>query len=512
MATIRPHALARVTSVDADDTIIVDRASSTPRSVKLTDALNSTDLSNAKVKETDMFNPLGVGGKTEAFPLVAYVKGEIRFAEQYAPVLGIGISAGDRAANASKLYYAGIESGNRRRPLLLPKGERLVTNSVPFATNYVEINGNGCEIIHESTTSETVFSFNGVSGASRLIKPKLYNIIIDGKGHTKSATFYPLASNYRDGAWFEDIEIRDPFDTAYLMSDPYDPTTPWPAMTSSDLTMKNIRVTRTAANISAIAGKPLMMQGDQGVVTGVSGYRLSRIKAYYSGRSGLSLGLCENGVLEDFEADQCQTGLYVETIVASRVSGFNIYGHMHHNGAAGATDTNGILVTTGDETLPGTGYATARNLIISNGTIRDVSTVTGTNKYHGIRVQGRNGASHAKGVHISDVNGFNLSSVGGASMLTFEGALTGCVARNINIVVANTGFRGDVSYTAPGGSATNVQTDTWVDGLHCNGVTAAVAANNSGGTHTRSGVRNSTFGGGTTAFTGTLTNHTTNTA
>lgn len=454
----------------------------------------------------------GIAGNPGRTPLVNYLKGAI-FLEYNYPGLtwGVGVTTTQRNNNTAILNQALIDSGVKRRPLIGRAGAILEIGYIDLQQDNVEFDLNGMTLRHGATTHTTMLFIRGASAASRIKNFWMYNGTLDANAQAKGAGtgYYPFSSWYSSYMKLEDLTIADPWNTAWIVSDPYPGVGGYPTLTSDNFYAKNIRVTRSAANIAKIATNPSMMQGDQAVVTGIYNARLENIVSYYSGRSGLSYGLNDGGYIKDFQASACWTGMYIETLSNCRITGFDIRDFMPFDGDfTQPVDCQGIWFTDGDQSAPGLGLPTGRNVIINDGTISNFSvTGTGTKNFHGIRVSGRNGADHAIANQINNVVFQGIARSGGPGSgiaLTLEGQLTGVRASNIVARQCDIAYAADRAYTAPGGSSVNVQTDTWVDGLQASGCGYSMLAQNAGGAHVRSGVRNVTGGGAAYAIIGSL--------
>lgn len=438
----------------------------------------------------------GAAGNPGIVPLPAYMRGEIILDAAYPGLtFGIGVSASARAINTAILAQAMADSGTLRRPLRGRAGAVLEIDYIHHTTSQTEFNLNGMRLRHGASTATTMLFVSGQSSASRIANFKLYNGVLDGNAQAKSGNYYVFSAMFHSGMVLEDLTFLDFWSNAWIVSDPYVAGSAYPSMTSDGLRMKRIRNVRSAANIAHIASNPSMMQGDQGVVTHVYDAKLEDIFCYYSGRSGLSFSLCDGGLLRDFRSSSCWSPLYLETLSNTRIDGFDIRDHMHFDGVTQAIPSQAIWVVDGDQSLPGSGFATAKNLSITNGLISSFSRVGG-GSWRGIRISGRDGPNHARNINISNISGQGCRDSGAqAYLLSFEGQITGLSASNITAHDMDCGVVGDLPYSAPGGSPVNRQTDCWVRGLSASSVTYPVYWLSAGGQHVRSGVRDSTFGG-----------------
>ena len=277
--------------------------------------------------------------------------------------------------------------------------------------------------------------------------------------------------------------------------------------------MRRIRNWRSPSNIAHIAANPQMMQGDQSVVTGVENPKLEDINTYYSGRSGLSIGLNNGGYIRDFRSRKCWVPIYCESWINFEISDYDIREHMHFDGApvTSHVDSAGIWLTDADQSVPGLGTPSCMNGIVRNGIIANMSRPGSQGVFAGIRVSGRQGEYGAKNIQIMspNISGFG-STVSQGAAIWFEGQLENVIAQNAMVYQGDFAFRGGVNYTAPGGPNANQMVDCWVDGLHASACGYSVYAANGGGYHVRSGARTCTGGGAQIGFGDGFQNHSSN--
>lgn len=454
------------------------------------------------------------GGSLNRIPLVEYLKGEIYLEHAYSGLtFGYGVTPSQRAINTSILARAMIDSGLKRRPLVGKKGAVLEIDYIDHTQNYTEFNLNGMTLRHGPNTATTMLYVHGLSPSSRIESFKLYNGFIDANAQAKNGNFYVFSALYHSNMHLEDLTFIDFWCTAWIISDPYPNYAGYVIPTSNDLVMRRIRNYRSSANIAHIASHPGMMQGDQAVVTGVSNPKLEDIYAYYSGRSGLSIGLNNGGYLRDFRSSLCWVPIYVETWINFEISDYNIQNHMHFDGApySSSQTSAGIWLTDGDQSLPGTGMASCANGIIKNGIITSMARPGPQGIFAGIRVSGRSGSYGAKNIQILNpvISGFGATSSQGMGVL-FEGQLQNVVLRGALVYQGDCAFRASLPYAAPGSGSVNQMIDCWVDGMNTSacGYSAYVAGG--GASHIRSGMRNCTGGGSGIGFGDGFQNHSSN--
>lgn len=407
-----------------------------------------------------------LAGET-AIPLVAYVKGPILLTQVGAITEGAGISAGARFANRVAIYNGAIAAGTSGRPLVFPKNSYVAADGdnggIPIATDNVAIDLNGSTLSHDSTNNTTLMNVS--KGGGVIIKNfSIRNGTMSGNAQNgKTASFYILGGDAHTGTVIEDVTFQDPFDCGLHFSDSYaTPGRPYPNMVSSNMRVLNCKTVRTAANVSYIATRTAMREGDQAVLTHIDGLLIDGYYGEVSGRSGISI-LGNNTTIRRARFKNVAVPIYCESLTGFVFEDIAVEGHEHWwvTGAISSLDTAAIWLADADQSGPVTlGFGSCRDGIISNVRIANVTRSSALADYKGIRITGRDGASRgAQNIRVSDVTARAMTGgLTGPCAVSLEGLLTNVAVAGVAADNAPIAVRMNQSYTTNAGVAANLMT------------------------------------------------------